>query len=184
MQSSGHSRDRDGVCDSGFGVRTANPESQAPNPDTGHAVKLTISSVVPAGRVRVFAALIDPAILQRCIPGCESLTVSAPDTFAATLKIGVAGMKGTYGGSAAIRDKQPPDSLTLSFDGKGGPGFVRGSAAITLTADGDTTRIACETDVQVGGLIAAIGSRLVDAAAKKLADDFFKQLSRELSTTT
>jgi carbon monoxide dehydrogenase subunit G len=60
---------------------------------------------------------------------------------------------------------------------------VRGTAAISLTADGDATRIACEADVQVGGLIAAIGSRLVEAAAKKLADDFFKQLSRELSTT-
>jgi uncharacterized protein len=146
-------------------------------------MKIAIAATIPAPRDRVFAALIDPAVLQRCIPGCESLTVSAPDTFAATLKIGVAGMKGTYGGNAAIRDKQPPDSLTLSFDGKGGPGFVRGSAAISLTADDDTTRIACETDVQVGGLIAAIGSRLVDAAAKKLADDFFKQLSRELAPT-
>jgi uncharacterized protein len=146
-------------------------------------MKIAIAAIIPAPRDRVFAALIDLVILQRCIPGCESLTVSGPDTFAATLKIGVAGMKGTYGGNASIRDKQPPDSLTLSFDGKGGPGFVRGSAAISLTADGDATRIACETDVQVGGLIAAIGSRLVDAAAKKLADDFFKQLSRELSAT-
>jgi carbon monoxide dehydrogenase subunit G len=146
-------------------------------------MKIAIDSVIPAPRDRVFAALIDPAVLQRCIPGCETLTVSGPDTFAATLKIGVAGMKGTYGGNAAIRDKQPPDSLTLSFDGKGGAGFVRGTAAISLTADSDATRIACETDVQVGGLIAAIGSRLVEAAAKKLADDFFKQLSRELSTT-
>jgi carbon monoxide dehydrogenase subunit G len=146
-------------------------------------VKLAISSLVPAARERVFAALVDPAVLQRCIPGCETLTLTGPDTYEATLKIGVAGLKGTYGGKAAVRDKQPPDSLTISFDGKGGPGFVRGSAAIALTADGEATRVACDADVQVGGLIAAIGSRLVDAAAKKLADDFFKQLSRELSTT-
>jgi len=146
-------------------------------------MKLTLTSLIPASRDRVFAALVDPAVLQRCIPGCESLTATGPDAYAATLKIGVAGLKGTYSGKTVIRDQQPPDSLTLSFEGKGGPGFVRGSASIALSADGDATRIACEADVQVGGLIAAVGSRLVDAAAKKLADDFFKQLSRELSTT-
>jgi carbon monoxide dehydrogenase subunit G len=146
-------------------------------------MKLTLASAIPASRNRVFAALIDPVILQRCIPGCEKLTAVGPDAFEATLKIGVAGLKGTYAGKAAIRDAQPPESLTLSFEGKGGHGFVRGSAAIVLTPDGDATRIACDADVQVGGLIAAIGSRLVDAAAKKLADDFFKQLSAELQTT-
>jgi uncharacterized protein len=93
----------------------------------------------------------------------------------------VAGLKGTYTGTAEIRDKQPPDSLRLSFAGKGGPGFVRGSAAVRLAADGAATRIACDVDVQVGGLIAAVGSRLVEAAARKLADDFFANLAREIS---
>ena len=146
-------------------------------------MKLILTSLVPADRARVFAALVDPVVLRRCIPGCESLTATGPDAYAATLRIGVAGLKGTYSGKTAIRDQQPPDSLTLSFEGKGGPGFVRGTAAIVLSADGDATRVACEADVQVGGLIAAVGSRLVDAAAKKLADDFFKQLSRELQPT-
>lgn len=146
-------------------------------------MKLTLSSVVSAPRDRVFAALVDPVILQRCIPGCESLTATGPDAYETTLKIGVAGLKGTYSGKAAIRDQRPSDSLTLGFEGKGGPGFVRGSAAIALSADGDATRITCEADVQVGGLIAAVGSRLVDAAAKKLAGDFFDQLSQELETT-
>jgi hypothetical protein len=147
-------------------------------------MKLTLSSVVHAPRDRVFAALVDPAILQKCIPGCESLTETGPDAYEATLKIGVAGLKGTYKGKASIRDKRPPESLTLGFEGKGGPGFVRGSAAIALSADGDaSTRLACEADVQVGGLIAAVGSRLVEATAKKLADDFFHQLSQELQTT-
>jgi len=143
-------------------------------------MKINTSSTVPAPRARVFAALIDPEILARAIPGCESLTVSGPDAYEAVLKIGVAGLKGTYTGKAAIRDKHPPDSLTLTFEGKGGPGFVRGSAAITLAADNGATRIDSIADVQVGGLIAAVGSRLVEAAARKLADDFFRQLSREL----
>ena len=147
-------------------------------------MKLAIAAVVPASRNRVFGALVDPAVLQRCIPGCESLTATGPDAYEATLKIGVAGLKGTYTGTAAIRDRQPPDSLTLGFEGKGGPGFVRGSAAIGLSDEGDATRITCQADVQVGGLIAAVGSRLVDAAAKKLADDFFKALSATLTEGT
>ena len=146
-------------------------------------MKLTLTSLVPADRARVFAALVDPDILGRCIPGCESLTATGPGAYRATLKIGVAGLKGTYSGTAAISDQQPPASLTLGFDGKGGPGFVRGSAAIALSADGDATRIACEVDVQVGGPIAAVGSRLIEAAAKKLADDFFRQLSTTLESS-
>src|SRR5438876_246375 len=82
--------------------------------------------------------------------------------------------------TASIRDKRPPEALTLAFEGKGGPGFVRGSAAIALSDNGGTTNVACEADVQVGGLIAAVGSRLVEATAKKLADDFFRQLSTAL----
>jgi len=147
-------------------------------------MKLNTSSTLQADRARAFAALIDPDVLRRCIPGCESLTATGPDTYEATLKIGVAGLKGTYVGRAAIRDKQPPDSLTLSFEGKGGPGFVRGSAKITLTEAPDGgTAIASEADVQVGGLIAAVGSRLIEAASKKLADDFFRAFAQQLTTT-
>jgi carbon monoxide dehydrogenase subunit G len=147
-------------------------------------MKLTISSTVAAPRERVFDALTDPAILQRAIPGCESLTETAPDSYDAVLKVGVAGLKGTYRGHAAIRDRNRPDSLTLGLEGKGGPGFVRGTAAIALTPDEspDRTRVTADADVQVGGLIAAVGSRLVEAAAKKMADDFFAQLSRQLQT--
>ena len=140
-------------------------------------MKITTSSVINADRARVFEALTDPAILQRAIPGCESLTAVGPDVYEATLKIGVAGLKGSYKGTASIRDKRPPDALTLSFEGKGAPGFVRGSAAITLAEETGSTRVETVADVQVGGLIAAVGSRLVEATARKLTDDFFRQLS-------
>jgi len=143
-------------------------------------------NVATTGRIAsrpdaVFAALTNPAVLQRAIPGCQSLTGIGDDKYEAKLKIGVAGLKCEYTGTAEIRDKQPPDSLRLTFAGKGGPGFVRGSALVRLSADGDATLIACDADVQVGGLIAAVGSRLVEAAARKLADDFFGQLAREIS---
>jgi hypothetical protein len=144
-------------------------------------VKIATSSQLAAPAAVVFAALTDPAILQRAIPGCESLVATGEDDYAATLKVGVAGLKGTYTGSAEIRDKQPPESLRLSFAGKGGPGFVRGSAVVQLAAEGAGTHVACDVDVQVGGLIAAVGSRLVEAAARKLADDFFANLAREIA---
>jgi carbon monoxide dehydrogenase subunit G len=143
-------------------------------------MKITTSGAVNADRARVFEALTDPAILVHAIPGCESLTSAGPDEYEATLKIGIAGLKGTFTGRAAIRNRQPPDSLTLTFEGKGGPGFVRGSADIRLTEADSATRIDSVADVQVGGVMAAVGSRLVEAAARKLADDFFRHLSREL----
>ena len=144
-------------------------------------MKLTTAAVIPATRDRVFAALVDPGVLHRCIPGCESMAATSAESYEAVLKIGVAGLKGRYVGKASIRDKVPPESLTLSFEGKGGPGFVRGTASIVLSDEGGGTRVVCETDVQVGGLIAAVGSRLVEAASKKLADDFFQRLSAALT---
>jgi uncharacterized protein len=142
--------------------------------------RLAASFAIDLPPDRVFAALVDPAVLQRCIPGCEELKAIGPDIYEARLKIGVAGMKGTYTGRAEVRDKHPPESFTLVFDGKGAPGFVRGSAAVRLTAESSGTRVTTDADVQVGGLIAAVGSRLVDATARKLADDFFRQLAAEI----
>lgn len=146
-------------------------------------MKITATSSLAAPPSRVFGALVDPDVLRRCIPGCETLTETAPGTYDARLKVGVAGLKGVYTGSATIRETNPPGSLTLAFDGKGTTGFVRGSAVVRLAADGAGTHLTCDADVQVGGLIAAVGSRLVEAASRKLADDFFRQLSLELTTT-
>jgi carbon monoxide dehydrogenase subunit G len=129
---------------------------------------------------RVFAALTDPAVLQRCIPGCEELKAIGADVYEARLRIGVAGLKGAYSGRAELRDKRPPESFALVFDGKGSPGFIRGTATVRLTPVESGTRVASDAQVQVGGLIAAVGSRLVDAAARKLAAEFFQQLAAEI----
>jgi carbon monoxide dehydrogenase subunit G len=143
-------------------------------------LKISASFVLSPPRERVFAALVDPEVLRRTIPGCEELTAAGEDVFAARLKIGVAGLKGSYSGKAELRDKHPPEAFTLTFDGKGGPGFVRGVAAIRLSTEPAGTRVTCDADVQVGGLIAAVGSRLVEATARKLAGDFFRQLALEI----
>jgi uncharacterized protein len=142
--------------------------------------RLTSSVVLAQPPGRVFDALTDSAVLQRCIPGCEELKAVGPDSYEARLKVGVAGLKGIYTGRTTLRDKHPPESFTLVFDGKGAPGFVRGTMHIRLTADPAGTRVTSDGEVQVGGLIASVGSRLIDAAARKLSDDFFRQLTVEI----
>ena len=143
-------------------------------------MKISSSLVLSPARERVFAALVDPDVLRRSIPGCEELTAAGEDVYQARLKIGVAGLKGSYSGKAQIGDKRPPESFTLAFDGKGSPGFVRGAAAVRLSTEPAGTRVTCDADIQVGGLIAAVGSRLVEATARKLADDFFRRLAEEI----
>jgi uncharacterized protein len=146
-------------------------------------VKLSLSHTIAADRERVFDALVDPAVIQRCIPGCESLVSAGPDIYDATLKIGVAGLKGTYAGRTTITNRRSPESLSIAVEGKGAPGFVRGAAEIALLAEGGGTKIDCQADVQVGGLIAAVGSRLIDAVARKMAAEFFDRLDRQLAAT-
>src|SRR5206468_1726979 len=130
---------------------------------------------VPAPREKVFALIIDPAVLQRCIAGCEKMERTSEDHYNAHLKIGIAGLKGNYVGQVQLQDKHPPESYKLLIEGKGSPGFVKGSAHIQLADKGTQTEIRCDADVQVGGMIASIGSRLVEAIGKKMMDDFFKK---------
>ena len=143
-------------------------------------MKLSIVHSIAADRERVFDALVDPAIMQHCIPGCESLAESGADTFDVTMKIGIAGLKGNYSGRTVITNRNRPETLGMTIDGKGAPGFVRGVATIALSAESAGTKISCAADVQVGGTIAAVGSRLVDAAARKLAAEFFERLDKQL----
>jgi len=143
-------------------------------------VKLQGTYSLPAPRDRVFAAITDPAVLQRVIDGCEKMVQTGEDAYDAHLKIGVAGLKGSYVGKVELKDKRPPESYTLLISGKGAPGFVKGSARIQLTEKAEQTELRCDADAQVGGMIAAIGSRLVEAAAKRMMDEFFKKFAAEL----
>lgn len=143
-------------------------------------MKINASAAVDAPREQVFAALNDRDVLRRCIPGCEELTHVDDDTFTVRLKLGVAGIKGQYAGTARRQDLQPPESFTFALDGKGKTGFVRGTAAVRIANDEGASRVDCEADVQIGGAIAAVGSRLIGAAARKLTRDFFRQLAEEI----
>ena len=144
-------------------------------------MKLSASYPINAARDKVFGAITDPGVLQRCIEGCEKITRIADDSYEALLKIGVAGLKGTYTGKVEIKDQKPPESYLLVMEGKGAPGFVKGMAKVQLIEQGSQTELHCEADVQVGGMIAAIGSRLIQAAAKRMMDEFFRKFAEELA---
>ncbi len=134
-----------------------------------------------APRDKVFALLTDPAVLQRCIEGCEKMVRTSEDNYDAHLKIGIAGLKGNYVGKVQLKDKQVPESYTLLIEGKGGPGFVKATARLQLQQKGSETELHCDSEAQVGGMIASIGSRLVEAIAKKMMDSFFKKFAEEVT---
>ena len=144
-------------------------------------MKLAGTYDIPAPRDRVFQAITNPAVLQTVIDGCEKMVKTAEDSYDAHLKIGLAGIKGSYVGKIQLKDLVAPHSYTLIIEGKGGPGFVKGTSKIHLTEKGEHTQVHCEADAQVGGLIAAIGSRLIEAAGRKMMADFFKRLAEALS---
>jgi carbon monoxide dehydrogenase subunit G len=143
-------------------------------------MKIITSAAVAAPREQVYAALNDRNVLRRTIPGCLELTDVDADTFIVKLKLGVAGIKGKYDGTATRQLLEPPESLTLVFDGKGKTGFVRGSAAVKIVEDSGASRVDCEADIQIGGAIAAVGSRLIGAVAQMLTRDFFRQLAAQI----
>jgi len=144
-------------------------------------MKFASTYTIAAPRDKVFAMLTDPAVLQRCIEGCEKMVRTSEDNYDAHLKIGIAGLKGNYVGKVQLKDKQAPESYTLVMEGKGGPGFGKGSARIELKDKSSETELHCDAEAQVGGMIAAIGSRLVEAIGKKMTDGFFKRFGEEVS---
>lgn len=136
---------------------------------------------IGVSRDLVWAKLNDPQVLARCIEGCESMEQRAEDRFDARVKAKVGPVRATFTCEISLADIVPPHSYTLNANVKGGPaGFARGAARVNLTEDGDGTRLAYQVTAQIGGKLAQVGSRLIDGAARKMADDFFSAFRREL----
>jgi carbon monoxide dehydrogenase subunit G len=133
-------------------------------------------------RERVFSALIDPKILQRCIPGCESLEKTADNDYVATMKAGVGAVKGTFKGHVRLEDVQAPTHYKMIVEGKGTPGFAKGTGEFNLTEDDGAATIAYTGEMQVGGVIASVGQRMIEAAAKMLAAKFFSELEKQIGS--
>jgi carbon monoxide dehydrogenase subunit G len=146
-------------------------------------VKLAGTASLPAPPAEVWALLTDASRLSRLLPGCERLEPDGPERYKAAVKFGIAAISGKYAGTLEFAQKKPPHSLVLKIDGRGLPGFVKGEGRIDFTAKGGGTEIAYAGEAQVGGLIASVGQRMIDAAARKIVQQFFEAANAELAST-
>ena len=131
---------------------------------------------IPAPRQRVWEALNDTDILKASIPGCETVEKLSDTEFTAKVVARVGPVKATFAGKVTLSDLDPPQGYTISGEGSGGvAGFAKGSAKVSLAEDGGETVLSYTVNSHVGGKLAQIGSRLIDATARKMAGDFFSR---------
>lgn len=129
---------------------------------------------------QVWAALNDAAVLQRCIPGCESVQDVGDSERRARVALKLGPVRARFDGRVLLRDVRPGESCTLAFEGSGGAaGFARGQSQVTLTPHGDGTTVGYTVEASVGGKLGQVGGRLIESAARGLADEFFDAMARE-----
>jgi carbon monoxide dehydrogenase subunit G len=140
---------------------------------------MTGETLIPAPRETVWRALNDPEILRQAIPGCETVDKVSDTEFAAKVVAKVGPVRATFTGQVQLTDLDPPNGYRISGEGKGGPaGFAKGGATVKLTDADGGTMLSYTVDAQIGGKLAQIGSRLIDATARSMAQDFFGRFSR------
>lgn len=141
-------------------------------------MELSHTRHIPAPPERVWGALNDPAVLKACIPGCESFELTPDGSYATTVAARIGPVSARFGGRVELADVEPPIGYTIRFSGQGGAaGFANGEAKVHLAPADGGTALSYTASAQVGGKIAQIGSRLVDSAAAKVADDFFARFA-------
>ncbi|HXJ84559.1 MAG TPA: carbon monoxide dehydrogenase subunit G [Candidatus Methylomirabilis sp.] len=145
-------------------------------------MKIEGATDISAARDRVWSAFLDPAVLSKAIPGCEELVAIGPDEYKAVMKVGVGPVKGTFDGKVRLFSQEPPNRYRMAVEGSGAPGFVRGEAMIELTEASGGTRVSCSGDIQVGGLIASVGQRLLGGVSRMMLDQFFSRMNELLTT--
>jgi carbon monoxide dehydrogenase subunit G len=143
-------------------------------------MKLAGQYVFPASPVKVWELLTDPERLAKLLPGCERLDPDGPDRFKAAVKFGIAAISGKYTGTIEFVEKKPPKSMRVKLSGKGIPGFVDGVGHIELDESDGRTELRYTGEAQVGGMIASVGQRMIEGAARKIMDQFFSAVAEEL----
>ena len=124
----------------------------------------------------VWRALLDPVVLAAVMPGCEKLEL-VDDAYVGELNIKVGPVQGKFQGKVNLSDVEEEKGYTMKVDGRGAPGFVKATAAIKLTPEGDATKMEYDADAQVGGRIASVGQRLIDASAKAIIKESLEGLN-------
>jgi carbon monoxide dehydrogenase subunit G len=147
------------------------------------AMDMTGEYRIPAPREKVWAALNDPEVLKASLPGCESLEKASDHEFAATVVAKVGPVKAKFNGQVTLLNLNPPEGYTINGEGKGGAaGFAKGGADVKLIEAGPNETILTYTaKADVGGKLAQLGSRLIDATAKKMADEFFDNFVKQVA---
>jgi hypothetical protein len=145
-------------------------------------MEMTGEQLIHASQAETWAALNDPEFLKACVPGCESIDRASDADFTVQMTARVGPVSAKFKGRLTLSDLKPPHSYSIAFEGQGGvAGFAKGSAEVGLTPEAHDTRLAYKVKANVGGKLAQIGSRLVDAAANKVANDFFTAFNEKMS---
>jgi uncharacterized protein len=145
-------------------------------------MKISGSSTLDAPVDKVWEAILDPAVLARCIPGCETLNTVGEDRYAMSVTAGVAAIKGTYAGEVSLADKVAPSSLTMKASGAGAPGTIDADVKVRLApSPAGGTELSYDADASVGGAIGGVGQRMLAGVTKKMAGQFFQALDRDIA---
>lgn len=148
-------------------------------------MEMTGEQLIPASQQDTWTALNDPEVLKACVPGCESIARVNDNEYQVQMTARVGPVSAKFRGRLSLFDIKPPQSYSLAFEGQGGAaGFAKGAAQVRLAPAGPSeTKLSYDVKANVGGKLAQIGSRLVDAAARKVADEFFQNFTRKMSSS-
>jgi uncharacterized protein len=142
-------------------------------------MKIEGSHAIKAPRDLLYQLMIDPEILRRCVPGCQSLEAAGDGYFKMTLKAGVGSIKGVFTGSIKLEEMREPEHYKMIVDAKGPAGFLKGEGLIDLTEQGEETLVNYAGETGVGGTLAVVGQRMVQSTAKMMAGQFFAAVEAE-----
>ncbi len=138
--------------------------------------------LIPRPQGVTWSSLTDPQVLKACIPGCESMNKISDNEFELVMGAKVGPVSAKFKGKITLTEVNAPHAYTLIFEGQGGvAGFAKGQANVTLSPEGETTRLQYAAKATIGGKLAQVGSRLVDGVAKKIAEDFFTKFNRHVT---
>lgn len=144
-------------------------------------MKLSGTHAIAAPRSRVWEFLVDPTRLAKCLPGCDKLETIGDNEYAGEMNVGLASVKGLYKGKVKLEDLKPPSHYRIAVDGKGKQGFIKGSGTIDLEEQGSQTLLRYAGDAQIGGPLAGVGQRMIDAGAKTMITQFFTAMEAEVT---
>jgi uncharacterized protein len=139
--------------------------------------------LIPSRQEKTWSSIIDPQVLKACIPGCESMDKVTDTEYQLVMGAKVGPVSAKFKGRITLADMDPPNAYTMIFEGQGGvAGFAKGQATVQLVPEGEATRLKYTAKATIGGKLAQVGSRLIDGVAKAIAENFFREFNKQMTT--